>query len=408
MMNLSVQQVIDKISEETGREKIEIQTLINTKLDQLSGLISEEGAAYIVANDLGIPLTNQPQKLAIKDLKPALSNVEIFGKVMKTYELREFTKNDGVGKVASFLMGDESGVIRVTLWNTKTDIFPTLKEDQIVHITNAYVRENNNRNELHLSDRADIVIDAETKIGDVPKGPSRDRKTLAGIAENDNLEVVGYVVQVSDPVYYEVCPTCNKRIRDVAGKFTCPEHGDMTPAFNYLINFVIDDSTDNVRVVCFKNQVQNLLKKTNEEILNYREDKSTFGPVKDEILGSIIKVVGRVQKNSMFDRLEIICQLVFEADPAEELAHLEKKPVKKDEKTKVEEKVEEVVPKAKVNTAKVVESTPEVVVKKVDSKPEVKVEVTEDEFMQDTYSAPVSKPSADYSDEDESISLDDL
>ena len=69
---------------------------------------------------------------------------------------------------------------------------------------------------------------------------------------------------------------------------------------------------------------ERLLNKTQEEILKYKDDPQSFEPIKTELLGNIVKLIGRVTKNQMFDRLEFITQLVFpNPDPEQEINKLE-------------------------------------------------------------------------------------
>ena len=56
MINIPLSDIKEKIAKEKGISEQEINTKIKAKLDQLSGLISEEGAAHIIANELGVEL----------------------------------------------------------------------------------------------------------------------------------------------------------------------------------------------------------------------------------------------------------------------------------------------------------------------------------------------------------------
>jgi hypothetical protein len=86
------------------------------------------------------------------------------------------------------------------------------------------------------------------------------------------------------------------------------------------MNAIIDDGTQTIRAVFFGSQMENLLQMRTEEIKKYKQDISSFQPVKEGLLGKIVKIVGRSQKNQMFDRLELVAQLVFpDPDPDEEL-----------------------------------------------------------------------------------------
>src|SRR3990167_1957944 len=122
MIKIPYEQIIEKIKNEANISESEIEEKINEKMKQLSGLISKEGAAHIVANEVGIKLFEAfSGKLQIKNILAGLRNVETVGKVLQTYELREFTTNERQGKVASMVIGDETGTIRVVLWGSQAD-----------------------------------------------------------------------------------------------------------------------------------------------------------------------------------------------------------------------------------------------------------------------------------------------
>jgi len=81
-------------------------------MDQLSGLISEEGAAHIIANELGVKLFQAAQaggQLKINDIAGGMRNVDVIGKITRKFELRNFKTADREGKVASFILADETG-----------------------------------------------------------------------------------------------------------------------------------------------------------------------------------------------------------------------------------------------------------------------------------------------------------
>ena len=143
--------------------------------------------------------------------------------------------------------------------------------------------------------------------------------------EGDNyVELLGTVVQAFEPRFFEVCPTCGKRAKQKEGQWACEAHSQVTPDYAYLMNLFLDDGTENIRVVLFRDQVDSLLVKTKEDMLAYKDNPASFDTVKMELLGEIIKISGRVQKNAMFDRVEFVCTSVDpKPNPEEELKRLE-------------------------------------------------------------------------------------
>ncbi len=326
MIKIPLDKIIERIKNEKGVSEAEINEKIEKKLTQLSGLISKEGAAHIIANEYGVKLFENVQgKMKIENILSGMRSVETVGKVQRVFELREFDTGQRKGKVANFIIGDETGTIRIVLWNDQAEKINELSEGAIVRISGAYVRENQGRKELHLNERSKITLNPEGEsIGEV-KQFTTTRKDIKELQENDsNVEILGTVVQVYDLRFFEICPECNKRARlKDENTFACDQHGTVTPKYSYVLNFFIDDGTENIRSVCFRNQADRLLNLSEEEVLTLRENPEKLQQIKDGLLGNIVKLVGRVTKNQMFDRLEFMTQLVFpNPNPEEEVKRL--------------------------------------------------------------------------------------
>jgi len=329
MFKIPLEKVKEKIVKEAGLSDSELDNKIKQKMEQLSGLISEEGACHIIANELKITLYDgEENKVQVKDIKAGMRGVEVAGKVMRKYEVREFATGERSGKVGSFVMGDETGMVRVTLWNDQADNLNKVNEGDIVQIKSAYVRENRGANELHMNDNSELEINpAGISIGEVKEEEARPeltRKKIKDLTETDtNVEILGTIVQVFDLRFFSVCPECNKRVYEREGKFSCGVHGDVSAKYNYVMNAFLDDGTENIRVVFWKEQTNRLLGKIDADVLKFKDDSTNFEEVKNDLLGNIVKLVGKVNKNEMFDRLEFNAQLVFpEPDPEEEINKL--------------------------------------------------------------------------------------
>ena len=76
--------------------------------------------------------------MQVKDLKPKQGNVDIIVDVVDVGEPREFQKFGKPGKVSNAIAKDETGNIKLTLWN---DDIEKVKSGDKVHLTNGYVNE---------------------------------------------------------------------------------------------------------------------------------------------------------------------------------------------------------------------------------------------------------------------------
>lgn len=327
MIKIPYEEIILKINEKTQMAVSEIEERVERKLKQLSGLISKEGAAHIVANELGVkifePLSG---KLQIKNILTGMRDVETLGRVMQVYGLREFSNEARSGKVASMLIGDETGAIRVVMWGSQAENIANIEQGFVVKVMGGYVRENNGRKEIHLNDRSQLLINPKGEVvSEVNTGAKGSRKEIKELGENDKeVELLGTIVQVFDLRFYEICPKCSKRAKPSIDLFVCNEHGNVIPAYAYVLNAVLDDGTETIRCVFFRNQVERLLNLSQEQLLKFKNEPAEFEAVKNELLGTIVKLNGRTNKNSMFNRLEFVVNNVdISPNPEEELKRLE-------------------------------------------------------------------------------------
>ncbi|MBU0930273.1 MAG: DUF2240 family protein [Nanoarchaeota archaeon] len=319
MYNLTYEQIIELILEKSVISKEELDVKINSKLKELSDLISKEGAAHIVANELGVKIVTIPKTLKIRDVLPGMRLVGLTAKVINLYETREFVRNGKKARVSSMLIGDESGTTRLVLWDeTQINSVKDLKESDILKIRGAYCKENNGYKELHLGNNSQLIINPEGEsVGDVLVRQQLIRKNISDLNENDSVEIIGTVVQLFEPRFYEACPECGKKVKPIDGTFKCDTHNTVIPKDVPLINFFFDDSTANIRVVLFRDQVLNLLEKTEDELQEIKNSPEKFDKLKSDILGKQLLIRGRTTKNEMFNRLEFVANYIQEANPVE-------------------------------------------------------------------------------------------
>jgi ssDNA-binding replication factor A large subunit len=307
MIKIPYEQILQKIETEKGITKEKIEQKIQAKMEQLSGLISKEGAAHILANELGVKIGAPEGKVQIKQLLAGMRNVEIAAKILQKFDVREFQSGERKGKVGSFIVGDETGTIRVTCWNEQTAAMEPLEKNNIVKIENGFIRENRGTLELHLNDKSIITKDPEgVTIGEVKQVPTigePTRKNIAKIQENDtNIELLGTIVQVYDLKFFD----------------------RKDGATSYVTNCYLDDGTGNIRVAFFANQLQQLTKKSDEELQMFKAAPEGFQQIKTDLLGEMVKIVGRAKKNQMFETLEFVANRVdTDVNPEQEIQRLQ-------------------------------------------------------------------------------------
>src|SRR3989344_3777955 len=323
---LNYDAIISKLKS-SGLSLFEIEDKIKNKMEQLSGLISKEGAAHIVANELGIKVFEDIGEIKIKDTRNGMRNVNLNGKVTINFGVREFKNDKRSGKVGSFIVGDETGTIRIVLWDAShIDLMENLPSNCIIRVENGYIKENNGYKEIHLNNNSRLVLNPDgVEIRNVMANGFAEFKTkeIKDLKQNDRVSIRGTIVQLFEPRFYETCGECGKRARIEDGSFKCEQHGNVNPKYAYVVNCVLDDGTESIRVACFRESACKLIGVSEEELLSVRENPSKFEKMKDFVLGRQIKTDGRVNKNTMFDRLEFVANHVEELNPEQLLQEME-------------------------------------------------------------------------------------
>jgi replication factor A1 len=129
-------------------------------------------------------------KEKIADLIAGLNSVEVAGVILEAGSVRTFPKRDGsVGKVANVMIGDETGKMRVTLWDNMAEKAVDLILGQVLRISNGYTRERYGRLEVNVGERGSLRTEARgvefveriTPIANVQEGVLC---TVEGVIEN--------------------------------------------------------------------------------------------------------------------------------------------------------------------------------------------------------------------------------
>ncbi len=315
---MDLKEIVNKIVAESDLSEEKAKEKILEKEKELDGLVSRVGAAHIVANELGVKTLEKklPKRFNVADLKPDMNGVDVDLEVQQVYEASEFTTKSGrKGAVGSFLGADETGRIRVALWNTHAKAVKKMKEGDVIRLVNCYTRENRGRVELNLGSRGRLTLNPEGVSVEGVEREQLERKKLSDASPGEVVEVRAAVVQHSDrPPFYDACPKCNKSVRDGV----CEEHGEVDPEKRLIVSGFIDDGTTSVRAVFFSQAAEAVLGMKREDVI------SAADPYENLPLGKQFVFTGRFRHNEMFDRNEITVFGVEEVDPEKEAERVAK------------------------------------------------------------------------------------
>jgi hypothetical protein len=248
------------------------------------------------------------KRLNIENLIPGMQNVDIAGTITRATK-KNYSTQKGSGVLASLVIADQSGSIRLTLWNDEIDRVGDIHEGDVVKVV-GYVRQGMYGPELRLG-----------RFGKLEKLSSRGarRASISGLQEGQKKELRATLVQLfeSNP-FYEVCPQCNVTVKEEKDEYKCITHGIVSPAYALRVSGILDDGTACVRCVAFKETAEKILGmdvgKAKDLVLR-KGVPALFAQAK---LGEFI-FKGAARRNRLFERLEFIIDEVGPFDVKEEI-----------------------------------------------------------------------------------------
>ncbi|MEK6858702.1 MAG: hypothetical protein AABX53_02180 [Nanoarchaeota archaeon] len=280
--------LLDRIAKAANVARDEVERRIEGKRAKLSGLISKEGAAQIIAAELGISFDNELMK--INELVEGMKRAHVVGKITQVFPVRSYSKNGREGQIGSFLLGDETSNLRVVLWDAHhIDLLNSgaLKEESVVEILNASMR----NGELHLGAFSDLKQSSEV-LAQVHTSRVLIEGSLLDAKPGAYLKIRGTIVQIFDPKIFEDKKNPGQQ--------------------RALVNFVLDDGSETIRALANERTLEQFGVPSADVF-----SSEAFVRHKDALLGEEMFFVGSCKTNTYFNRVEMNIEKVERLNPEE-------------------------------------------------------------------------------------------
>lgn len=233
---LSKEQMIERISAKTGKPQAELEKLVEEKKGKFAGLLSEEGATFMLAKELGVEIEGElREQLKIGQLENGMTNVDVTARVMQVFAPRQFDKNGKKGTLCNILLADDTGEILLTLWHSDVKRVEEegIGKGTVLKIANANVSEFNNRKQLSLAYNGRFSV--EGTLSGFPEAIETKAK-LGELKEGmQDLSVFGRIGAIFE-----------------AKKFKKEERE------GELVSFMLEDETTTVRATAWNDTVKQL------------------------------------------------------------------------------------------------------------------------------------------------------
>lgn len=161
---MQFENIIEKIiTQRKDLTKKEIFNRIDSKKKEAQGLLSDEGAARIIAQELFVKVNGKSfNQIKVTDLVTNLNDITLSARIISLWPIKEFNKSNGnIGKLLRIQLADRTGIIRCVLWNGKAEQLASEGDilGKIIRLSHAYTREDlTGAPEINCGDRCEITI----------------------------------------------------------------------------------------------------------------------------------------------------------------------------------------------------------------------------------------------------------
>jgi len=203
--------IINLIVEQAGVSRERVLEMVREKKREMGGLVTDEGAAILVAMDLGVEVRKEEGegKVRIGELHEDMDNVPVLeGRVMEVLRVKRFERRGGAtGMMASLSIADKTGRVRLVLWDEHSRVVDRgqLHKGDIVRVVKGYVRRGIFGDlELHVGRFGRIIVNPPDvnpdEFPEVEEEPIPLGELEAGVPD---VVVEGEVVEVSPVASFE-------------------------------------------------------------------------------------------------------------------------------------------------------------------------------------------------------------
>jgi replication factor A1 len=243
----SSEKIIQTICSKTSKTEQEVKALIKEKKEKFAGLLTESGAAFMVAKELNVDLDVKKEiseSLKVSQLEEGMNNVDLTVRVLQVFSPKKFEKKGKKGSYVRILVGDDSGEIMLTLWHQDVELVQQhVKRNDVLELKNCFVSSFGEKKQLGIGKGGSWKV-IEGKEKGLPKARNLTVKLKDLKPEAKDFDVIARVVRVFEEKSFEV--------KERKGK---------------VLNFELADETALVRGVAWNELVKEVKKIMPGEII---------------------------------------------------------------------------------------------------------------------------------------------
>ena len=265
-MSSSMEELYQKLIS-SGLSEEQLEKELERRMKEFGGFMTKQGILFIIAKEHGInPYNNAYYKeldqmidydefsITISEIKEQMINIVLVGKIFSFTKPREFIRKDSsLGKISSFILGDQTGCVKIVLWGDSAQLVESefFKQGEIIRVIGGYSKMGTDNNiDVHLSKNGRLIIAPE----DVNKVL---REQLESVNENEVYERQNFSkLGIMDLLHqYSFIKRVQGKVEIIQFKELTKKDGERT----FILKLLLSDSTGSVPVTIWgMNAVESL------------------------------------------------------------------------------------------------------------------------------------------------------
>lgn len=292
----------------------------------------QNGSSFKIIEEAG---KNNDKFIKTTSIDETLNQDGIFniqGEVVNIENIREIEFKDGrKSKLLALDLSDDTGAIKITFWGEEAEKNNDLKLGENIKLNKVEIKRSNfsNRNEGTFHRRSQLERNLNLNFEKVHKIPSQTSNKSGGnfkgnytnlkdINKEGYVEIKGFILkEINRITVYEACSVCNKKVDNCK----CSE-GAKDTEYRMIINPIVDDGTDTMRVTFIGDNAEKLLNLEPIDVkikIDGEEANDFFKEISLDLMGKDLAILGKAKYSDYSEAWEIIVNDFKPLDPEEEV-----------------------------------------------------------------------------------------
>jgi replication factor A1 len=265
--------------------------------------LSEEEASAMFIPELSTLEKMIYEHIKITDAEEDERDKIIIGRIIEIYDITEFERDTGKGFVRNIEIADDTGSIRVSLWddNAKREF----EIGQPIKFQNPrfVYSDRSNRIEATVSGDTAILDPSESELAKLPSHEELMEaiyvsKTIESLYEDDtNVKITAKISEVNtNRSLLKKCPYCGANVENTEHENICDYCGEEfeKPNYTLMIPLRIEDETGEISVTFFDRLAEELIEMDKENVISIIEDGNGIEDKLEDLIGVTIEIIANV------------------------------------------------------------------------------------------------------------------